>query len=112
MKTTRLLIAAAPTTGVPVYSTAVGQYGDTLYTNRIRDKTGAVQVKSANGTDTFAFNLLGKMQPGDAWFSILSLTQADLDANFGVIKVVTLYPYMACKVASTVTPTLSAWLTE
>ncbi len=115
MKTTRLLNNALPSTGAPVYSYDAGQTNAQFYTDRIRDKTGAVQMQLGNSTDAVAVNLLGRMKVSDPWFSILTLTQADVSAsNLSVIKVVTLYPIMAVKAARTGTATqaVNFWIVE
>ena len=122
--TTKVLNAAGAGT---VLSTDVGQYGISdptraygdflngiLYTQRISDKSGMVQVCAVTGL-TATVTIQGRMSSSDSWFDIATISQADwnTDANFSYVKLVTLFPQMQFKsVCSVGSGPISVWITE
>jgi len=119
--TTQILNAAGSGT---VLSTDAGQYGTQsphmnfingiLYPQRVRDKSGVFQVGANTGL-TGSVTLQGRMSSTDSWYDIITVTQADWNADpqFSVVKIVTLFPEMRCKsVMSAGTPVVSAWISE
>lgn len=121
--TTKMLSNAGSGT---VLSSDAGQFGTTginysanfaggiLLAQRVKDKSGLFQV-GANAGLTGSVTLQGRMSPTDAWYDILTLTQADWNADpqFSVARLVTTFPEMRVRsVMSAGTPVVSAWLTE
>ncbi len=106
-----------------VLSTDVGQFGNVvtpnfangiLYTQRIRDRSGLVQIAAQAGL-TGDVQVQVRPMPGEAWLTILTVTQADwnADPNFTVAKVITMFPEM--RLRSNITagaPSVDAWITE
>lgn len=119
--TTKILNAAGAGT---VLSTDAGQYGTVsphpnfvngvLYGQRVKDKSGLVQVCAVAGL-TATVTLQGRMSTNDAWYDILTITQADwnADANFSSVKLSTMFPQMRARsVISAGAGPISVWVTE
>lgn len=119
--TTKILNNAGSGT---VLSTDAGQYGTVsphmnfingvLYAQRVRDKSGLFQV-GANSGLTGSVTLQGRMSSTDNWYDIVTVTQADWNADpqFSVVKLVTIFPEMRAKsVMSAGSPVVSAWVSE
>lgn len=125
MTLTTKMLNAVTATG-DVFSTDAGQYGSVsphpnfvngiLYAQRTRDKSGMIQV-GANSGLTGSVVLQGRMSADDSWYDIITITQADWNAdtsgNYSSVKLVTIFPELRMKCSiSAGSPNISAWLTE
>jgi hypothetical protein len=89
--------------------------GGVLHCQRVKDKSGLVQVGAATGL-TASVAIQGRPTPTAPWFTIVTLTQTDwnADGNFQAAKVITLFPELRAVVtitAGTGIP-IDVWITE
>lgn len=82
---------------------------------RQADQYGTFKVTRNAPVTSFSANLEGRMSPTDAWFVILTVTQADYDANGCIARLAQLWPEMRVNQTAFVTGgggSNSFWLDE
>jgi hypothetical protein len=81
---------------------------------RVREEQGVVMVNFVVGTgSTFSLNILGRSDALGLFYTIKTITQADVDANGNYAVVVELFPQMRFNLTALAAGgTINAWISE
>lgn len=103
---------AGPTT--QIFTGQTGAANVSFNPQRVREENGIVTVQFIpGGTATFTLRIQGRSEPGAPYFTIITITEASVDANGLYAQIVEEFPNMRFSLAAIgAGSSINAWMME